>query len=46
MICSACGTTMELRFFPVKEWVCPQCGHPNDPDDIPYEDDDDDARDG
>lgn len=41
MICEACGTTLVLRFFPVKEWICPCCGHENDPDDVPYQEQED-----
>lgn len=40
MICSVCGTTLELRFFPKKSWICPTCGYENDPDDITESDND------
>ena len=45
MICSYCGTTLELRFFPVKRWICPTCGQENDPDDVPYQEQEDKGND-
>ena len=45
MICSICGATLTMRFFPIKEWICPYCGYENDPDDIPYQDQEDKGND-
>ena len=37
MICPICGTSLTLRFFPMRKWICPACGHENDPDDVEKE---------